>query len=80
MANSSIVLASPDFNTIKQSLTTFLKSQSTFKDYNFAGSGLSTLLDILAYNTQFNAFYLNMAANEMFLDTAIQRESVVSQA
>ena len=44
-----------------------------FQDYNFEGAGLSVLLDILAYNTQYNAFYLNMVANEMFLDTALQK-------
>ena len=54
--------------------------QDKFKDYNFAGSALSTLLDVLTYNTQYNAFYLNMVANEMFMDTALQRPSVVSHA
>lgn len=78
-ANSSIQFADLDFADIKSSLITFLKSQDTFKDYNFSGSGLSTLLDILAYNTQYNAYYLNMVGNEMFLDTALQRSSVVSQ-
>ena len=69
-----------DFNTIKNNLKTYLKSQDTLKDYNYEGSALSTLLDILAYNTQYNAYYLNMVANEMFLDSALQRSSVVSQA
>ena len=69
-----------DFNNIKTSLKTYLQSQDTLKDYNYEGSALSTLLDILAYNTQYNAYYLNMVANEMFLDTALQRDSVVSQA
>jgi hypothetical protein len=79
-ANSNIQLSSLDFSDIKTNFTNFLQSQDTFKDYNFKGSGLSILLDILAYNTQYNAFYLNMVANEMFLDTAVQRESVVSHA
>lgn len=79
-ANSNIQFADLDFADIKTSLTEFLKSQDTFKDYNFSGSGLSVLLDILAYNTQYNAYYLNMVGNEMFLDTALQRGSVVSQA
>lgn len=79
-ANSNIQLASLDFSDIKNNFTNFLKNQDTFKDYNFAGSGLSHLLDVLAYNTQYNAFYLNMVANEMFLDTAVQRSSVVSLA
>lgn len=79
-ANSNIQLAGLDFNAIKTNFTNYLKSQSTFSDYNFEGSGLSTLLDVLAYNTQYNSFYLNMVANEMFLDTALQRSSVVSHA
>ena len=79
-ANSQMSLVGLDFNAIKNNLTTFLRSQDTFKDYNFEGSGLSVLLDVLAYNTQYNGFYLNMVANEMFLDTALQRSSVVSQA
>ena len=79
-ANSQMSLVGLDFNTIKDNLKTYLKSQDTFKDYNFEGSGLSTILDVLAYNTQYNAFYLNMVANEMFLDTALQRSSVVSHA
>lgn len=79
-ANSQINFVGLDFDLIKENLKTYLKSQDTFKDYNFEGSGLSVLLDVLAYNTQYNAFYLNMVANEMFLDTALQRSSVVSQA
>lgn len=79
-ANSNISLVGLDFDAIKNNLKTYLKSQDTFKDYNFEGSGLSVLLDVLAYNTQYNAFYLNMIANEMFLDTALQRSSVVSHA
>jgi hypothetical protein len=79
-ANSNIQIADLDFNSIKNNLKTFLKSQDTLKDYNYEGSALSTLLDVLAYNTQYNSFYLNMAANEMFLDTALQRNSVVSHA
>ena len=79
-ANSNIQMTDLDFNTIKNNLKTYLKSQDVLKDYNFEGSALSTLLDVLAYNTQYNAFYLNQVANEMFLDTALQRDSVVSQA
>lgn len=79
-ANSQIQMTDLDFNTIKNNLKTYLKSQDTLKDYNYEGSALSTLLDVLAYNTQYNAYYLNMVANEMFLDSAIQRSSVVSQA
>lgn len=79
-ANSNIQITDLDFNDIKNNLKNFLKSQNTLKDYNFEGSALSVLLDILSYNTQYNAYYLNMVANEMFLDSAIQRESVVSLA
>lgn len=79
-ANSNIQITDLDFNDIKTNLKNYLKSQNTLKDYNFEGSALSVLLDILSYNTQYNAYYLNMVANEMFLDSAIQRESVVSLA
>jgi len=79
-ANSSIQITDLDFNTIKNNFKTFLKSQDAFKDYNFEGSGMNILMDVLSYNTQYNAYYLNMVANEMFLDSAVQRSSVVSQA
>ena len=79
-ANTGINVTNLDFNQIKTNLKTFLQSQDVLKDYNYDGSALSVLLDTLAYNTQYNAYYLNMVANEMFLDTAIQRASVVSHA
>jgi hypothetical protein len=79
-ANSNIQITDLDFNLIKNNMKTFLQGQTVLQDYNFDGSALSTLLDVLAYNTQYNAFYLNMVANEMFLDTAIQRNSVISHA
>lgn len=79
-ANSNIQMTDLDFNNIKTNLRRYLESQDTLKDYNYEGSALSTLLDILAYNTQYNAFYLNMVGNEMFLDSAVQRSSVVSLA
>lgn len=69
-----------DFDTIKSNFKAFLKGQDTFKDYNFEGSSLSVLLDILAYNTHYMSFYANMVANEMFLDTATLRESIASRA
>jgi hypothetical protein len=69
-----------DFDTIKTNLKNFLRSQSEFTDYDFEGSSLNVLLDILAYNTHYNAYYLNMVANEAFLDTALLRDSVVSHA
>ena len=69
-----------DFDTIKTNLKTFLNQQSEFTDYDFDGAGLNILLDILAYNTHYNAYYLNMVANEAFLDTALLRDSAVSHA
>ena len=69
-----------DFDTIKTNLKSFLNQQSEFTDYDFEGSGLNILLDILAYNTHYNAYYLNMVANESFLDTAMLRDSVISHA
>jgi len=80
MADSSIVLTQLDFDSYKDSLKTFLKSQDRFKDYDFDGSNLSVLLDVLSYNTYQNAFYLNMISNEMFLDSAKLRDSVISHA
>jgi len=69
-----------DFDQIKQNLKTYLQAQSEFTDYDFEGSGLSVLLDILAYNTHYQAYYLNMVANEAFMDTALLRDSVISHA
>jgi len=75
-----LIVTDLDFDTIKTNLKNFLKQQSEFQDYDFEGSGLNILLDVLAYNTHYNAYYLNMIANESFLDTAILRDSVVSHA
>ncbi len=81
MANTEkLKIAELDFDTIKSNLITFLREQDEFTDYNFEGSGLSVLLDLLAYNTHYMGFYLNMVANEMFLDTAITRPAVISHA
>lgn len=80
MANSSINLVNLDFDTMKSSLKTYMKSQAAFKDYDFDGSNMSVLLDILSFNTFHNAFYLNMVVNEAFLDSAQMRNSVVSHA
>ncbi|CAB4140748.1 baseplate wedge subunit [uncultured Caudovirales phage] len=79
-ANSSINLVNLDFDTLKNSLKSYLKAQAQFSDYDFDGSNMSVLLDILAYNTHMNAFYLNMVASEMFLDSAQLRNSVISKA
>jgi len=80
MTTSRLQVTDLDFDTIKTNLRTFLQQQTEFQDYDFEGSGLSVLLDILAYNTHYNAYYLNMVANEAFLDTAVLRDSVVSHA
>ena len=69
-----------DFTTLKSNLKNFLKDQAEFSDFDFEASGMSVLLDILAYNTHYMSFYNNMVANEMFLDTAMLRDSVVSHA
>ena len=69
-----------DFDSIKTNLKEYLRQQTEFQDYDFEGSGLSVLLDILAYNTHYNAYYLNMVANESFMDSSVLRNSVVSHA
>lgn len=69
-----------DFDKIKANLKEFLRGQTEFSDYDFEGSGLSNLLDVLAYNTHYNGLYQNLSINEMFLDSATKRNSVVSIA
>lgn len=69
-----------DFDQIKSSIITFIQSNPTFTDYNFEGSALNAIVDILAYNTHNSAYYANMLHNEGFLDTAQKRASVVSRA
>ena len=80
MANARLQISDLDFDQIKTNLKAYLKQQSQFQDYDFDGAGLNILLDILAYNTHYNSYYLNMVANEAFLDTALLRDSVVSHA
>jgi hypothetical protein len=79
-ANTTLTVTDLDFDSIKNNLKTFLRSQTRFQDFDFEGSGMNVLLDLLAYNTHYNAFYLNMIANEMFLDTSKLRQSTVSHA
>ena len=79
MANN-VRVTELDFDTIKDNLKTYLRNQSQFTDYDFDASNLSVLLDILSYNTHYNAVLANMVSNEMFLDTALKRASVVSLA
>lgn len=77
---TTINSSSLDFQAIKNNLKTYLKQQSEFKDYDFEASGLSNILDVLAYNTHLNALTANFALNESFLSTAQLRSSVVSHA
>lgn len=76
----NIPVTNLDFFEIKDSLKSFLSNQDQFKDYDFDGSALSTLLDVLSYNTHYMGFYANMVANESFLDSAVTRNAVVSIA
>jgi hypothetical protein len=79
-ANSSVNIAELDFDAIKNNFKDYLRGQDKFFDYDFESSVISTILDLLAYNTHYNAYYLNMVANESFLDTAVKRSSTVSHA
>ena len=79
-ANSALQVTELDFGNIRASLKTFMAAQSNFADYDFDGSNISTLLDILAYNTHYNAYYTNMVANESFLKSAQLRNNVIERA
>ena len=78
--NTDLVVTGLDFDTIRANLRNYMASKAEFADYDFTDSALGTLLDLLAYNTYYNAFYANMAANESFIDTAQLYDSVVSHA
>lgn len=78
--SEKLIVADLDFEAIRTNLKGFLQSQQTFLDYNFQGSALSILIDLLAYNTYYNSFYYNMIANELFIDTAQIRNSILSHA
>ena len=80
MANNKIAITDLEFDAIKSNLKDHLKAQDTFQDYDFEGSGMDVLMDVLAYNTHYMGYYANMLANEMFMDSASLRESVVSHA
>jgi len=69
-----------DFDLIKSNLKTYMKNQTEFSDYNFEGSGMTQIIDLLAYNTHYLAMNANFAMNEAFLDSATLRSSVVSHA
>lgn len=74
----NIQISDLKFDEIKNSLVNYLRTTTTFKDYDFEGSGIRTLIDLLAYNTFYYAFYSNMIANEMFLNSAKLESSLVS--
>ena len=74
---SNLNVTELDFDQIKQNLKNFMKSQSQFSDYDFEGSGLNVLMDVLAYNTHYNAMLAHFALNESFLDSAQIRGNVV---
>lgn len=77
---AQLSIAELDFDGIKANLKAFLQQQEEFSDYNFDGAGLSVLLDLLAYNTHYNASLTHLLSNEMFIDSAIKRSSAVSIA
>ena len=77
---SLVNFANLDFDQVKTTLKEYLQSNSNFTDYNFEGSNLSTILDVLAYNTYITSYNANMVANEVFIDSATLRENVVALA
>jgi hypothetical protein len=79
MANTpETILGKLDFSEIKNSLIDYLKTQSIIKDYNYEGSAIRTLIDLMAYNTFYYAYYMNMVSSEMFIDSAQRVESLIS--
>lgn len=80
MENKRIITTELDFDAIKVNIKEYLKGQDEFQDFDFEGSAMNILLDVLAYNTHYNALYTNMAVNESFIDSASKRSSVVSKA
>ena len=73
-------VAALEFEQLRASIKNYIKTKSTFTDYDFEGSNLSMLVDILAYNTLYTTYNLNMASNELNLDTAVLRDNIVSHA
>ena len=80
MSQHKLQISELDFDKIKANLKTFLQSQTQFQDYNFDGSGLSILLDVLSYNTHYLSYIANMSTNELYLDSADIRNNIVSLA
>lgn len=79
-ANTALRVTELDFDSIRTNLKNYLRSQSEFQDFDFDGSGMSVLIDLLAYNTHYMGYYINMLGNESFLDTSQLRASVLSHA
>ena len=79
-SNNRLNVTELDFDQIRSNLKTYLEGQTQFQDYDFNGSGMSTLIDVLAYNTFYNAFNANVQSNELYLETAQVRNNVVSHA
>lgn len=79
-ATDKLIISELDFDQIKANLKLYLQSQDEFSDYDFDGSGMSILLDVLAYNTYYGSYYDNVVANESRLHSAILRDSIVSKA
>ena len=80
MAQHKLKISDLDFDQIKINLKTFLQSQTELQDYDFEGSGLSILLDVLSYNTHYLSYIANMSTNELYLDSADIRKNIVSLA
>ena len=80
MSQHKLNISDYDFDLIKANLKTFLQGQKEFQDYDFEGSSLAILLDVLSYNTHYLAYLANMSSNEMFLDSADIRNNIVSLA
>lgn len=80
MANTNLQVQDLDFNTVREQLIEYLRGKPEFTDYDFEGSSLTVLMDLLAYNTHYMGFYAHMLANEAFVDSAQQKSSMVSKA
>ena len=78
--SNKLIVSEYDFDAIKVNLKSFLQGQTAFQDYDFEGSSLNILLDILSYNTHYLAYLANMSTNELYLDSADIRNNIVSLA
>ena len=78
--SNKLVVSDYDFDAVKSNLKSFLQGQTSFQDYDFEGSSLNIILDILSYNTHYMAYLANMSTNELYLDSADIRNNIVSLA